>query len=348
MGANVVVEKGERTVDDIRVKPTNADYRYAQALRAQREIERINEILSDGSTATSLRFEGQNAKEVVALLSKRRNELRALLSESRPAIRYAQTTSTATMKERPLIMGQRDLSFDMELLRQVIAQQQTMNCSAISIGQVRATDFRLYGWNNPNVAGASGSYAYWPRSQVNQFAQDTYSGNWTGEVGAYFWTWITVPGKWWALDPIDSIAGAAVLQFTIPAPQCDAMLYWGTWGIAEAVTNWHIDADWGRIDSDWLLHESPDGGDFPASLTEDFQFIASGLYKSTQGSTESRDATKFERSFPVRAGASPRIYLGCSVMAMAKDGQASTIKFGVGDNFRFEYGVTYIMVSPPA
>jgi hypothetical protein len=111
-----------------------------------------------------------------------------------------------------------------------------------------------------------------------------------------------------------------------------------------------MNADFAIIDTDWVVHESPTGGEFPASLTESFEFIGDGMWDGI-GVTEPpaaimRNAYSFERSFRVSAGVSPRIYLGCSLMLWVKDGLASTWKMGGSDDhFEFEYGVTYIMMS---
>jgi hypothetical protein len=345
---------GKRSVRDITIEQSESDKRLAAMQRAQEEIGWINDTLSGaGGAGMPLRFHGREAKEVVEALRKRREELRKVLgrggrAEADSLFRYAQPTRPVAMAQRPLIMAGRelgrDVSVNIEWLLGIIAQQQAVNCNTLYIGQVRASDFRVYSWMNLDVNGSTGEYAFWPLSRPNQPFQDPY--NWSGEEGGFFVARIDVPSSWF-IDPMDGIAGAGVLQFTIPAPQCDAMLYWGTRGIAEAVTDWYVDGDMARLSTEWVLHESPAGGGFPGSLTSSFEFVSEGLYKSTRwpGSTRTREVTSFERSFAVAAGVSPKIYLGLSVQALATDGEASTFKFGLGDNFEFEYGVTYIMVS---
>ena len=342
----------KRSLEDITIAPDKVDKRLAQALRAQAEIEWINGVLSAGDQGgRPLRFHDREPKEIVELLTKRRAELRKLLGPSdkqhEGVARYRRAIQAGGAAERPLILPGRELGRrvvpNIEWLLAILAQQQAQRCNTISIGQVSASDFRVYGWANPDVNGANGAYAYWPLSRWD-LPNETYTGDWSGETGAHFWTWVDVPGQW-GFDYLDSIAAAAVLEFTIPAPQCDAMLFWGTHAVAEAVTNWVVDADAGRLYSNWVLHESPDGTSFPASLTASYEFVNEGLYKGTSGAQDKRAFTSFDRSFAVRAGVSPKIHLGFSLQAMAKNGEASTVKYGVGDYFEFEYGVTYIMVS---
>jgi hypothetical protein len=332
----------KRSHEDITIAQGASEKRLAQLTKAHREIEWINAVLSgDGAADLALRFQGREAAEIVRPLGRGKPE---------SPIRYARPVHAGATAERPLIMAgrasTRDRSLNTQWLLSVIAQQQAVSCSTIYIGQVRASDFRIYSWMNMDVNGSTGEYAFWPLSQPNQ-PFDWNAGDWVGEEGSFFVARIDVPGKWWRPDPMDGIAGAAVLQFTIPAPQCDAMLYWGTRAIARAVTTWYVGGDYGRLQTNWVLHESPGGGGFPGSLSSGFEFVNEGLYKSTRwpDSTTAREVTSFERSFAVQAGVSPKIYLGLSVQALAIDGEASTFKYGVGDNFEFEYGVTYIMVS---
>ncbi|GMQ83128.1 MAG: hypothetical protein BMS9Abin05_2612 [Rhodothermia bacterium] len=342
----------KRTLKEITIAGGQAERRYKTALKSRLELDWINETLGspDGwLELVKLRKPDTDIRKLLETLRKRKEKLERALHRGKNPSKFVQTFQARARQRLPYEMRVLDLIYPGPSLSSwisaLISANQQVDCPVFSIGQVPASDFRAYAWAGTSVNNAGTANAFWPLSQSNVFAQSTFTGDWSGETGANFWGWLDVPGTFWGFDLMDFVATAGVLQFTIPAPECDSILSWGTWGIAEAPTEWFINADLGRIDTEWVLHESPVGGGFPNSIMS-FQFFSEGLLKSHTGATVTRDVMQFERSFEVKAGVSPKIYLGLSLGMLARDGEVSSIKVGgLGDHFEFEYGVTYIMVT---
>lgn len=221
------------------------------------------------------------------------------------------------------------------------AQIMSNHCPDLVIGVIpSATAAREYRWDPVN--NGSGSIAYWPTFLPPQLPNSTYRGDWAGATGANFWGWIRVPGSWWWFDPIGSIASAEVFQYQLPSLSCNSFVAWYASAVADAPTPWYINADWAMIDTDWMSFVSPQGAGFPTSVNS-YQFIAQGLRQSTGGTTVKYHEYDFEGEFNVPANIAPNIYLGLSLMLMAQDGEASTIRIGgLGDIFEFPNGIFYL------
>jgi hypothetical protein len=331
------------------IEASSRDRRRAREIRAREELKALNSVLAaPGRWLESVHLLKPEAdeKEAFAEVLKRKRRLEEFVAGAprrlgrRPKIERGRPPDILRMQiQEP----RREIGMNWAAILALLQANQHQDCHVISIGQIRASGFREYAWARPE--NASGTVVFWPLSRTSIFPSSTFFGDWTGEIGVNFFGNIRVsPGIF--VDPLDSVASAAVLQFTIPAPRCDATLAWGTFAVANGDSPWFMNADFARIDTDWVIHESPSGGDFPASLTDSFEFIADGMFDSTTREPEMRNVFSFDRSFNVAAGVSPRIYLGCSLMLMAADGEASTFKTGgQDDRFKFEHGITYIMVS---
>lgn len=336
-----------------------ADKRFAEMRRAQYELDALNALLQsrDALDATVAALEPETeVRDIVERIHARQEKVReSLQTFDRSEI---PVYGPAKVKERRLGSqallfatgqeGKAKVALDASQLNSIIqAQQLVPSCPLFEVGIVKASDFRAYAWATPNVSGATGATAFWPLSSAPMLPNSTFTGDWTGEVGANFWGWVNVPGSWWKFDSMDSIAVAAVLQFTVPPSPCPSYVVWGTRGIADAPTPWRMDADSGFASTEWVLREDAAGGGFPESLVQGFQFIGEGLFQSTNDSrTVKREVTTMEGDFNVQPDVAPRVYLGCSLMCMAVDGRVSTIDVGgIGDHFEFEYGVTYIRVN---
>lgn len=364
------LQKGDEGHDP--VAPGEAERRFGAIKDAAAELELLNEILrAPGSWLDRLELArpGGDREEAFKALMDRKGELEKVVAENAPALADSPDaksvsfgparSSTFSRLPRPLaalVEPERRGSIDPAQVQSLVQPTADPGCPSISYGQVTASGFRAYDWNNMDVNGARGAIAFWPLSSAPQLPNSTVNSGWVGDSGGNFWGWAEVPGNWWPfIDPVDSISQAAVLQFTLPPPPCDVECRWVTLARAEAPTPWFFDANLGRINTDWIQRARPDGGGFPGSVVSDFSWFASGLFESTSqpGSTTKLDEFPLGGWFDVKAGTSPKIYLGCALMVTAQDGEASTIKVGgIGDYFEFRTalggGVFYVYVGPPS
>ena len=138
---------------------------------------------------------------------------------------------------------------------------------------------------------------------------------------------------------------AGILQFTLPAPDCASVVYWGTTGRVRKQGPWTFGSDWGTFSTNWALRESPTGLGFPVYFMPNFALFADGLNGNSyepESSWKTSDSQNFNRSFRVRPGVQPKIYLGISVMIHGSgDGKIMT---GFFDTLDFGHGISYVMV----
>lgn len=225
------------------------------------------------------------------------------------------------------------------------------SCPLVIINQVKSSDFKIYEWKRP--AEGLGKTVFWPQSDETQIPDTTFKGDWSRETGANFWGSVQVSNGIFT-DPLAWLATAAVFQFTIPAQTCDCTVNWATNAVAMAPTDWYLTGDSAKVNTNWVLHVSPEGLDFPTSIADDYTWFEQGLNHSirTRPFTGRKTLppftkevrTPFESTFQMKAGKSAKIYLGLSLSLWAEDGEASTIKYGgLGDYFEFEHGVTYLI-----
>ena len=351
MAATIEKELVRAARSQLIMEPDDADRKWARYERARTELAVIERRMRNGFDALPMHYHRHSHDEILAALEKRREELRNIVAAEPPerkvTRRWGGRQAAPTAEQRVLRQFRGDAGDEWrrwigneDIIQWILEHHHPINCNTITIGQVHASDARYYAWNTPQVGGTTSDWGFWPLSRGP--SPGFYNGSWSGETGGVFGVSVDVPSSW-GIDPIDSIAIATVFQFTIPAPQCNASLYWGTSAVAHIGAPWQCDGDFAFVNTNWMLSERPSGGGFPASATTDFNWINEGLYTGTEDATDPRAYTSFDRSFPVAGGASPEIYLGISAMAMAEDGSASTN--GFGSDFEFEYGVTYIMVS---
>jgi len=317
---------------------------YAHFLEAQFELEWIQEVLQDPEKLLSeAEIESANMSKdrLLKELGVREAELERTVKRLASAAPEYQNSSTDASAQRPFqIQTEVPLEFNNEKLKTLAEAQQMPGC-ALSFGQVRASTFFEYQWQRPTPPGWGGT-AFWPLPQSDQLPQQTFTGNWTGSTGAYFWQFLDVPGNW-PSHPQKFLGTAAVFRFSIPAPGCDSIIYWGTRAVVEAPTDWQLTGR-SRITSEWVLQENARGGPFPFTIL-DFIFISEGLFQHTNepDRTVKKRVTPINRSFGVAAGNSPNIYLGISMQSIASNGVTST-KSRPRDYFEFGNGITYVMV----
>jgi hypothetical protein len=180
--------------------------------------------------------------------------------------------------------------------------------------------------------------AFWPLSDLTQIPNSTPTTGWRNEIGGNFWAWLNHTGSRWAL-----MAEAAILRFQFPAPPCLAVVCWGTKAKVEMPTPPTLAAQFAWIDSDWLVHEARIGEGFSPSVFG-YTRLTDGLRVDSDGANTTQNTTDLDGCFDVLPGVRPRVHIGVSLMLIADNGRVSTIDVGgLGDHFRFENGVTFVM-----
>ena len=345
---------------DTTVSTNDTVINYFEVLRVKRRLDRTNKILRAPDKWLQLERmmrPDRDIEDLISALLEHKAELEKKLEQitvTGPSTMrsYRSRPEMAPPMHQAFMMAMRaadrqpwsGMNFDVSHFYQHL--EFVVNCPFIRIGRERASDFRdTIAYTTTIGSGASADMVFWPLSQTQILPNATFAGDWTGETGANFWGTIHVPGGI-LLDPDEWAVRFAIFQFTIPAPPCDAVLVWGSRAIADAPTEWFVDADWGAVDTNWVVHESPEGLDFPSLSSFDVDWGGLLLDTHEPNATSKHDERWLDGSFEVKAGVSPRIYLGCTLGLRAQNGDVSTIKIGgLGDHFEFRNGITYIMAS---
>ena len=288
------------------------------------------------------RYPETDPGQILRAMREQHAKLEEVLEQELPPIWGMREMVFEKLEARPFVVRRETpVAFDSSFLTRLL-EKLTPECPDLSIGQVKASGFNHYQFRNAHENSSKEFMAFWPYGQYpNQLPTSSFSGDWSGELGAWFVGWLKVyPASLWP-DPYDYISHGGVLQFTIPAPQCDSIVYWGIRGHAVA-WNWVVTADPGHADAWWLLHESPDGADFPQNL-DAFESNGSVLWKwnPDTGDTTTYDGAEWNRSFRVKAGVASRIYLGMGLTFWGRNGTISAP--GLASYFKFDYGITYLM-----
>lgn len=286
-------------------------------------------------------YPGTNPEEILRVMQEQHAKLTEELDQEQTTLPLRRVGEYEKAEARPFsIRDDTRLALHQEFIG-LRLDQLTTSCPDLTIGQVKASGFKSYYWAQQGENSSVQVMIFWPYGQYpSQLPSSTFSGDWSGETGAWFVGWLRVkPKKWW-FDPYDMVAHAGVFQFTLPAPRCDSIVYWGTKGRVIAV-DWSVTADPGWADTDWLLHESPEGAGFPAGIST-YSFFPDGAFKNDRGDSTTYDTEVWNRSFRVQAGVQSRIYLGLSVMFFGRNGKIEVP--GLQSYFNFDYGITYFMV----
>jgi hypothetical protein len=353
--------------DSVIISPGKSEKRHSAAITLTNELIAINERLRNYQNwlaQTSTRYSQEELNEMSDALHKRRSVLRKELSRIRPAKRSAKsrrireqgfinskTIASKGSADKQIILENYVLKRLLDLPKFssfLFEDQQPKGCPfSMMWGKEAATDFRQYNWEElPGGAGLSGEIAFWPL-QYNILPNVTPTVGWPGETGAHFFGWLNVASSL-GIDPLESIAAAAVLQFTLPPAPCDVMVNWSAAGVVEAPRPWLADADYGRMVTEWVLRQDPSGGTFPVSIIDDYQWFIEGLYSrgfwipqwyremfermgledllEGMDNTISSNTKVFTGSFPVRQGIASTIYIGISLELQAIDGTVQTFR----------------------
>jgi hypothetical protein len=332
------------------------DERSAEAMRrrvAQQEFESIDAILRDPAQIERVARPGRTVSQARAALEARHKELREMLARQPTEPLFRRRDTSAMPAGRTASLARQMVRAMMEegpgpqwsTLPQLLPSEPAGRplggggCNLFWIGVVRASSFREYRWSTGG--NGRGRIVFWPLWNTAEVPSSTQTTGWTNDIGSNFWGKFDEPP-----GPIFDLTGwvrsAGVLRFRFPPPPCEVTLCWGTWARADRGLPWTFAADYGRISTEWWVHEAPNGSGFPGSSS--YSVEVSGLYASTYGGTVSRDRIPMEGCFTVRAGVAARVYLGASLEVVARDGHVSTIDtVGVGDHFLFENGVTFVM-----
>ena len=329
----------------VQTKTSQADRLYAEYIRINHELNRLNRELRAPERLASksrLIYPDKDPSTYFKELQKRRKvlqkELEQVLLKFPPPVRG----EYEIMEPRPFrivdgVMRTRESSL------QDLINALRSKCPSLLFGQVQASGFKQYNWSHSE--GGFGSIIFWPLSDNPTPApSDTFLGDWSGEKGAQFFGQLITdsnPGP----DQIYSIAVAGILQFTLPAPDCASVVYWGTTGRVRKQGPWTFGSDWGTFSTNWALRESPTGLGFPIYFMPNFAIFADGLNGNSyepESSWKTSDSQNFNRSFRVRPGVQSKIYLGISVMIHGSgDGKIMT---GFFDTLDFGHGINYVMV----
>jgi len=331
--------------ESVQTKTSEADRLFAEYLRITQELKRLNrELRSPERTESKIRLSspGKDPSVYFKELQERKKVLQKRLDQVLMKFPPPERGDYEIMEPRPFriedgVMRTRESSL------QDLVNALKSECPDLLFGQVQASGFKQYNWSHSE--GGIGSVIFWPLSDNPTPApSDTFMGDWSGEKGAqFFGNLVTKGNPGW--DEIYSIAAAGILQFTLPAPDCSSVVYWGTTGRVRKQGPWNFNSDWGVIWTQWALHESPRGLVFPEYFSPAFMLFADGLYGESdvpESSWITSDTQNFNRSFHVRPGVEAKIYLGISVYIQGSgDGKIMT---GFFDTLDFGYGINYAMV----
>ncbi len=293
---------------------------------------------------TNLLDTDEDPKEILEVIRQQHKSLSTEIDKESGKIPLQKFGKYEKIESRPFhVRADSEVQFEPSMLSSYLGALST-DCPDLTIGQVKASDFYSYYWAQKAKSSSSTFGLFYPLGQYpNQLPNETPSGIWSEETGAWFLGKLTVPPKQFWFDPFDMVAYAGVFQFTLPAPKCDSLLYWGTKGQARAVS-WQATGDPGWIDTDWVLFESPEGAIFPRDI-QAFTFFADGLMLDSDGNSTTSETETWNRSFEVKAGVQSRIYIGLSFMLFGRNCELEIP--GVQSYFNFDYGITYIMTPLP-
>jgi hypothetical protein len=325
----------------VRIAPTTQEQRFAEYVRIQHTLKSLSEDLRSPERVVSrtrlLHPERDPAAEITRAADLRKNltEQRQRLLEQ---LRLPRGGEYEISEARPFRIVNAEFRAESHLQSSFHALRP--RCPDLILGQVKASAFRHYHWNE-RVDHGYGTIVYWPlRQRLTEVPSATYNGDWSGETGVQFL------GQLYATERpgFEFFAGAGVLQFTVPAPECDSVVYWGATGRVRQKGPWTFHGDKAQLSTEWVLYESPDGRGFPDSLVSSFMWFRDGVEGGTllaESSWKTYDRQDFNRSFEAKAGVRARIYLGVSLGLLAEDG---TVMTGFLDTAEFEHGVTYLIV----
>jgi hypothetical protein len=329
----------------VQTKPGEADRLFAEYIHLTHELKRLNkELRSPERIESKIRLNSPDGDPSVYFkeLQKRKELLQKRLDQVLMKFPPPERGDYEIMEPRPFRIVDGVMQTKESSLQDLINALKS-RCPNLLFGQVQASGFKQYNWSFSE--GGISSVIFWPLSDTpTSAASDTFMGDWSGEKGAQFFGQLVTnanPG----FDEIYDIAAAGILQFTLPAPDCSSVVYWGTTGRVRKQGPWTFNSDWGVIGTQWALHESPRGLMFPEYFSPAFMLFADGLYGESdvpESSWKTSDTQNFNRSFHVRPGVESKIYLGISVMIQGSgDGKVMT---GFFDTLDFGYGINYVMV----
>lgn len=322
-----------------------AGHLFAEYIRINHELKRLNkELRSPERIESQMRLlqPNENPEVYFKEVQKKRKALQKELDQLLWTFPPPPLGDYELMEPRPfrILDGVMRTS---ESSLQALIQALTEKCPDLSFGQVKASGFKQYDW--AHTEGGLGEIIFWPLSDsLNQIPPDTFMGDWSGETGAQFLGTLSTIGNP-GIDHHQHIAAAGILQFTLPAPKCASVVYWGTTGRVRKEGPWTFNSDWGLIQTQWVLRESPAGRGFTESLWPSHILLPDGLYGESdvpESSWKTKDTQNFNRSFRVRPGVEAKIYLGISLWVEGKgDGKVMTALLETLD---FENGITFLMV----
>jgi hypothetical protein len=329
----------------VQTKTSQEDRLFAEYIRITQELERLNEELRSPERIESkikLSAPEKDPSVYFKELQKRKEVLQKRLDQVLKKHPPPERADYEIMEPRPFrivdgIMRTRE-SHLQDLINALKAR-----CPDLLFGQVQASGFKQY--HVSHSEGGFGSIIFWPLSDNPTPApSDTFMGDWSGEKGAqFFGQLITHSTSGW--DEIFDITMAGILQFTLPAPDCSSVVYWGTTGRVRKQGPWVFGSDWGRIKTEWALRESPEGRGFTEYFRPFFATFNDGIWGHTnypESSWITSDSQNFNRSFHVRPGVESKIYLGITVnITGSGDGKIMT---GFFDTVDFGHGINFVMV----
>lgn len=329
----------------VQTEASQADRLFAEYIRITQELNKLNKELREPERIESrikLSSPDKDPSVYFKELQKRKELLQKRLDQMLLNFPPPERGEYEIMEPRPFrivdgVMRTRESSL------QDLINALKSKCPNLLFGQVQASGFKQYNWSHGE--GAISSIIFWPLSDNPTPApSDTFMGDWSGEKGAQFVGQLITdsnPGP----DQLYDVAAAGILQFTLPAPDCSSVVYWGTTGRVRKQGPWMFGSDWGRIATEWALRESPAGRGFPVNFMPNYAIFPDGLWgrnDEPESSWITSDRQDFNRSFHVRPGVESKIYLGISVMIMGSgDGKTMT---GFFDTMDFGYGINYVMV----
>lgn len=329
----------------VQTRTSQEDRLFAEYIRITHELKRLNkELRSPERIESKIKLSSPDKDPSVYFkeLQKRKEMLQKRLDQVLMKFPPPERGDYEIMEPRPFRMVDGVMRTRESNLQDLINALKS-RCPDLLFGQVQASAFKQYNWSHSE--GGISSIIFWPLSDTPTPAPpDTFMGNWSGEKGAQFFGHLITdanPGP----DQIYDIAAAGILQFTLPAPDCSSVVYWGTTGRVRKQTPWVFGSDWGRIATEWALRESPEGRGFTEYFMPNFAIFPDGLWGKSdypESSWITYDAQNFNRSFHVRPGVEAKIYLGISVMIQGSgDGKIIT---GFFDTLDFGHGINFVMV----
>jgi hypothetical protein len=329
----------------VQTEPSEADRLFAEYIRITQEIKRLNRELQTPERIEAkirLNSPGKDTSVYFKELQERKKVLQKKLDQLLMKFTPPERGGYEIMEPRPFRIVDGVMRTRESRLQDLINALKS-RCPNLVFGQVQASGFRQYNWSFSE--GGISSVIFWPLSDTSTPPpSDTFMGDWAGEKGVQFFGQLVTkanPGP----DQIYDLSAAGILQFTLPAPDCSSVVYWGTTGRVRKQGPWMFGSDWGRISTEWALRESPGGHGFPENFIPNFAMLSDGLWGASdepESSWKTSDRRDFNRSFHVRPGVESRIYLGISVSIQGSgDGKIMT---GFFDTLDFGYGINYIMV----